>query len=516
MFALSPTTASAPPAPPAGFRPAVSTRAAGVGARCRVVPNRGARLTVCRASCLAVVPAGARRTSAIRPTRTAVGGGSLFATNTPACAMPSRRGAHVVTLGLDTGGGDTATTSTTDVDALATRLSKLKEKSNAMLAEAEALERRVDGSTGGGGADVVRDTEDAAQDTDTIDTTLDTLVSGTTKKKAVLSKALGSGLSSEKTNNAATDETRSAVKTMKTFGGLVAASAVVTVGAAYFVPSAAGVLQLEPALAMFGSLAAFAAVVAIDALTPAIRSAGEKSETKAVAKETGTTAKETKQPASEDTSKSVTKKVMPTPVNKPVTTSVAKKSVEAQKEEDKAGVVVEKTSPVTRIAAPTAKKTDTQWIDPATAASMAGGALPVNQDTDAAQRAVKADTAAVSAERSAALLAKKEKKYTFGGVNNSSKNTSEPSDETKLMELRAVAVQRMAKQKMYEEYVAARPAAAGTGKQSRSGVEKKSKDGGFVAALFKFLVFPLRLPFEIFTFVLKFLRSVLSGGGKTA
>jgi hypothetical protein len=29
-------------------------------------------------------------------------------------------------------------------------------------------------------------------------------------------------------------------------------------------------------------------------------------------------------------------------------------------------------------------------------------------------------------------------------------------------------------------------------------------------------VFPLRLPFEIFTFVLKFLRSVLSGGGKTA
>ena len=68
----------------------------------------------------------------------------------------------------------------------------------------------------------------------------------------------------------------------------------------------------------------------------------------------------------------------------------------------------------------------------------------------------------------------------------------------------------MTKQKMYEEYVKMRPAAAGMGKQSVA--KKTNSEFNLFNALVKFLLFPLMLPFDILRFLLKLVRVVLGGG----
>ena len=90
-------------------------------------------------------------------------------------------------------------------------------------------------------------------------------------------------------------------------------------------------------------------------------------------------------------------------------------------------------------------KADTQWLDPRDAARMSGAALT----RSAAESLVKNDTVSSFGSPRLAWPAPAALR-------------SRSADEVKLEELRAIATQRMAKQRMYE-YVKARPAAAGGG-----------------------------------------------------
>ena len=107
-------------------------------------------------------------------------------------------------------------------------------------------------------------------------------------------------------------------------------------------------------------------------------------------------------------------------------------------------------------------------------------------------------------------------------------SVSGSADEVKLEELRAIATQRMAKQRMYEEYVKARPAAAGGGArmsvfgENENETAKKTSDaaasspsGSPLARFLKLVFFPLLLPFAIVKFALRLIRNLL-GGGKAA
>ena len=109
----------------------------------------------------------------------------------------------------------------------------------------------------------------------------------------------------------------------------------------------------------------------------------------------------------------------------------------------------------------------------------------------------------------------------FGGA-----SVSGSADEVKLEELRAIATQRMAKQRMYEEYVKARPAAAGGGARTSvfgdenetattSDAAASSSSGSPLARFLKLVFFPLLLPFAIVKFALRLIRNLL-GGGKAA
>ena len=84
----------------------------------------------------------------------------------------------------------------------------------------------------------------------------------------------------------------------------------------------------------------------------------------------------------------------------------------------------------------------------------------------------------------------------------------------------------MAKQRMYEEYVKARPAAAGGGARTSvfgdenetattSDAAASSSSGSPLARFLKLVFFPLLLPFAIVKFALRLIRNLL-GGGKAA
>jgi hypothetical protein len=217
---------------------------------------------------------------------------------------------------------------------------------------------------------------------------------------------------------------------------------------------------------------------------------------------------------------------MPAPVNKPVDASAAKKAALEVKAEDMAegvgSVIKKKETPSSpagvtmRAATPDPVKADTQWLDPRDAARMSGAALT----RSAAESLVKNDTAS---RVSSPFTSRAFSPLGAGGA-----SVSGSADEVKLEELRAIATQRMAKQRMYEEYVKARPAAAGGGArksvfgENENETAKKTSDaaasspsGSPLARFLKLVFFPLLLPFAIVKFALRLIRNLL-GGGKAA
>jgi hypothetical protein len=292
-------------------------------------------------------------------------------------------------------------------------------------------------------------------------------------------------------------------------------------------------------LALFGSAAAFAAVSVIDAVTPALKKREAAAEAaaaaakaanppprKAAAKKKSDTPAEGKEGA-----KAGKKSAMPAPVNKPVDASAAKKAALEVKAEDMAegvGSVIKKketpSSPADvtmRAATPDPVKADTQWLDPRDAARMSGAALTGSAAADGiAESLVKNDTAS---RVSSPFTSRAFSPLGAGGA-----SVSGSADEVKLEELRAIATQRMAKQRMYEEYVKARPAAAGGGArmsvfgENENETAKKTSDaaasspsGSPLARFLKLVFFPLLLPFAIVKFALRLIRNLL-GGGKAA
>jgi hypothetical protein len=285
-------------------------------------------------------------------------------------------------------------------------------------------------------------------------------------------------------------------------------------------------------LALFGSAAAFAAVSVIDAVTPALKKREAAAEAaaaaakaanppprKAAAKKKPDTPAEGKEGA-----KAVKKSAMPAPVNKPVDASAAKKAALEVKAEDMAegvgSVIKKKETPSSpagvtmRAATPDPVKADTQWLDPRDAARMSGAALT----RSAAESLVKNDTAS---RVSSPFTSRAFSPLGAGGA-----SVSGSADEVKLEELRAIATQRMAKQRMYEEYVKARPAAAGGGARTSvfgdenetattSDAAASSSSGSPLARFLKLVFFPLLLPFAIVKFAMRLIRNLL-GGGKAA
>ena len=174
-----------------------------------------------------------------------------------------------------------------------------------------------------------------------------------------------------------------------------------------------------------------------------------------------------------------------------------------------------------RAATPDPVKADTQWLDPRDAARMSGAALTRSAAADGiAESLVKNDTAS---RVSSPLTSRAFSPLGAGGA-----SVSGSTDEVKLEELRAIATQRMAKQRMYEEYVKARPAAAGGGArmsvfgENENETAKKTSDtaasspsGSPLARFLKLVFFPLLLPFAIVKFALRLIRNLL-GGGKAA
>lgn len=523
MFAVLSSPTSVTTAHPVGLRPAATARSVDAAPSAVRVQTR-ARLAMTRARLVThSVPAGTRASFATRDTpvlrrravRTVDLRGASYFVGT---GITSSHGKHIV-AGADNKSVDTATAATDEVDALAARLETLKEKSRSMLAEAEALERQVDGTTDGVGKETA---EETAADVATEDKTA---VTATAKETAVKptsaqssqvvsettwkSKAVGDG-ESVKTQSSEASETptedsserTSVTKAMRILGGFVTGASLIVAGGSY-AAGATTVLATEPALALFGSFAAFAAVSVIDVLMPVIKKTQEEAEAKTQAEaakapakpKAKPAAKAKEAPASGEAKETKKKTKMPTPVNKPVTTAAATKAVEAAKEEDIVGSMIKKSTKMKTASADPTKK-DTQWLDPNDAARMSGalgqGTSDARRTLSNAETLVKADT----------------KSITFSGVGEASVSGS--SDEQKLEELRAIAVQRMTKQKMYEEYVKMRPAAAGMGKQSVA--KKTNSEFNLFNALVKFLLFPLMLPFDILRFLLKLVRVVLGGG----
>ena len=253
-----------------------------------------------------------------------------------------------------------------------------------------------------------------------------------------------------------------------------------------------------------------------------MRKAGSKGAPTAKAfKKAAKTAKTEKPAKTENPAKTA----MPAPVNKPVDASAAKKAALEAESEDMAegvGSVIKKketsketsnAGAVMRAATPDPVKPDTQWLDPRDAARMSGAARMSNADTfaDQLESLVKKDT---ESRVSSPFVSKALSPLGAGGA-----SVSGSADEVKLEELRAIATQRMAKQRMYEEYVKARPAAAGRGVAPRdekaSGGAKESDASSPLARFLKLVFFPVLLPFAVVKFVLRLIRNLL-GGGKAA
>ena len=529
MFGVMTSVATARPA--ATVRPGAAARVATAAARPGAPPR--ARLAVPRAQVLVHASARLPAVAAARG-RSPLG----FAVRLASPVRRGRRGGSLVAGGAETSKSaetSAAETAGDDVDALAERLDKLKEKSQAMLAEAEALEKTATAT----GTD---ETATSATSKRTNGVARADDVSAKTPEPARVDATAKKAAEPQRDDVAAADSAEggaSVVESVRVLAGVVAGASLLAVGGSY-AAGATSLLATEPVLALFGSAAAFAAVSVIDAVTPALKKREAAAEAaaaaakaanppprKAAAKKKPDTPAEGKEGA-----KAGKKSAMPTPVNKPVDASAAKKAALEVKAEDMAegvGSVIKKketpSSPADvtmRAATPDPVKADTQWLDPRDAARMSGAALTGSAAADGiAESLVKNDTAS---RVSSPFTSRAFSPLGAGGA-----SVSGSADEVKLEELRAIATQRMAKQRMYEEYVKARPAAAGGGArmmsvfgENENETAKKTSDaaasspsGSPLARFLKLVFFPLLLPFAIVKFALRLIRNLL-GGGKAA
>ena len=461
MFGVMTSVATARPA--ATVRPGAAARVATAAAR-PGAPLR-ARLAVPRAQVLVHACARLPAVAAAR-SRSPLG----FAVRLASPVRRGRRGGSLVAGGAETSSSaetSAAETAGDDVDALAERLDKLKEKSQAMLAEAEALEKTATAT----GTDETDETPATSKRTNGVARADD--VSAKTPESVRVDATAKKAAEPQIDDVAAADSAEggaSVVDSVRVLAGVVTGASLLAVGGSY-AAGATSLLATEPVLALFGSAAAFAAVSVIDAVTPALKKREAAAEAaaaaakaanppprKAAAKKKPDTPAEGKEGA-----KAVKKSAMPAPVNKPVDASAAKKAALEVKAEDMAegvgSVIKKKETPSSpagvtmRAATPDPVKADTQWLDPRDAARMSGAALT----RSAAESLVKNDTAS---RVSSPFTSRAFSPLGAGGA-----SVSGSADEVKLEELRAIATQRMAKQRMYEEYVKARPAAAGGGER---------------------------------------------------
>ena len=519
--------------PAATVRPGAAARVATAAAR-PGAPLR-ARLAVPRAQVLVHASARLPAVAAAR-SRSPLG----FAVRLASPVRRGRRGGSLVAGGAETSSSaetSAAETAGDDVDALAERLDKLKEKSQAMLAEAEALEKTATAT----GTDETSATSETSKRTNGVAARADDVSAKTPEPPARVDATAKKAAEPQRDDVAAADSAEggaSVVESVRVLAGVVAGASLLAVGGSY-AAGATSLLATEPVLALFGSAAAFAAVSVIDAVTPALKKREAAAEAaaaaakaanppprKAAAKKKPDTPAEGKEGA-----KAGKKSAMPAPVNKPVDASAAKKAALEVKAEDMAegvGSVIKKketpSSPADvtmRAATPDPVKADTQWLDPRDAARMSGAALTRSAAADGiAESLVKNDTAS---RVSSPFTSRAFSPLGAGGA-----SVSGSADEVKLEELRAIATQRMAKQRMYEEYVKARPAAAGGGArmsvfgENENETAKKTSDaaasspsGSPLARFLKLVFFPLLLPFAIVKFALRLIRNLL-GGGKAA
>jgi hypothetical protein len=522
MFGVMTSVATARPA--ATVRPGAAARVATAAAR-PGAPLR-ARLAVPRAQVLVHACARLPAVAAAR-SRSPLG----FAVRLASPVRRGRRGGSLVAGGAETSSSaetSAAETAGDDVDALAERLDKLKEKSQAMLAEAEALEKTATAT----GTDETDETSATSKRTNGVARADD--VSAKTPESVRVDATAKKAAEPQIDDVAAADSAEggaSVVDSVRVLAGVVTGASLLAVGGSY-AAGATSLLATEPVLALFGSAAAFAAVSVIDAVTPALKKREAAAEAaaaaakaanppprKAAAKKKPDTPAEGKEGA-----KAVKKSAMPAPVNKPVDASAAKKAALEVKAEDMAegvgSVIKKKETPSSpagvtmRAATPDPVKADTQWLDPRDAARMSGAALT----RSAAESLVKNDTAS---RVSSPFTSRAFSPLGAGGA-----SVSGSADEVKLEELRAIATQRMAKQRMYEEYVKARPAAAGGGARTSvfgdenetattSDAAASSSSGSPLARFLKLVFFPLLLPFAIVKFAMRLIRNLL-GGGKAA
>jgi len=514
--------------PAATVRPGAAARVATAAAR-PGAPLR-ARLAVPRAQVLVHASARLPAVAAAR-SRSPLG----FAVRLASPVRRGRRGGSLVAGGAETSSSaetSAAETAGDDVDALAERLDKLKEKSRAMLAEAEALEKTATAT----GTDETSATSETSKRTNGVAARADDVSAKTPEPPARVDATAKKAAEPQRDDVAAADSAEggaSVVESVRVLAGVVAGASLLAVGGSY-AAGATSLLATEPVLALFGSAAAFAAVSVIDAVTPALKKREAAAEAAAAAAKAAnppprkTAAK--KKPDTPDTpgkegAKAGKKSAMPTPVNKPVDASAAKKAALEVKAEDMAegvGSVIKKKEMTMRAATPDPVKADTQWLDPRDAARMSGAALTRSAAADGiAESLVKNDTAS---RVSSPFTSRAFSPLGAGGA-----SVSGSADEVKLEELRAIATQRMAKQRMYEEYVKARPAAAGGGArmmsvfgENENETAKKTSDaaasspsGSPLARFLKLVFFPLLLPFAIVKFALRLIRNLL-GGGKAA
>ena len=507
--------------PAATVRPGAAARVATAAAR-PGAPLR-ARLAVPRAQVLVHACARLPAVAAAR-SRSPLG----FAVRLASPVRRGRRGGSLVAGGAETSSSaetSAAETAGDDVDALAERLDKLKEKSQAMLAEAEALEKTATAT----GTDETDETSATSKRTNGVARADD--VSAKTPESVRVDATAKKAAEPQIDDVAAADSAEggaSVVDSVRVLAGVVTGASLLAVGGSY-AAGATSLLATEPVLALFGSAAAFAAVSVIDAVTPALKKREAAAEAAAAAAKAANPpprkAAAKKTPAEgKEGAKAVKKSAMPAPVNKPVDASAAKKAALEVKAEDMAegvgSVIKKKETPSSpagvtmRAATPDPVKADTQWLDPRDAARMSGAALT----RSAAESLVKNDTAS---RVSSPFTSRAFSPLGAGGA-----SVSGSADEVKLEELRAIATQRMAKQRMYEEYVKARPAAAGGGARTSvfgdenetattSDAAASSSSGSPLARFLKLVFFPLLLPFAIVKFAMRLIRNLL-GGGKAA
>ena len=510
--------------PAATVRPGAAARVATAAAR-PGAPLR-ARLAVPRAQVLVHACARLPAVAAAR-SRSPLG----FAVRLASPVRRGRRGGSLVAGGAETSSSaetSAAETAGDDVDALAERLDKLKEKSQAMLAEAEALEKTATAT----GTDETDETSATSKRTNGVARADD--VSAKTPESVRVDATAKKAAEPQIDDVAAADSAEggaSVVDSVRVLAGVVTGASLLAVGGSY-AAGATSLLATEPVLALFGSAAAFAAVSVIDAVTPALKKREAAAEAAAAAAKAAnppprkaSAKKKPDTPAEgKEGAKAVKKSAMPAPVNKPVDASAAKKAALEVKAEDMAegvgSVIKKKETPSSpagvtmRAATPDPVKADTQWLDPRDAARMSGAALT----RSAAESLVKNDTAS---RVSSPFTSRAFSPLGAGGA-----SVSGSADEVKLEELRAIATQRMAKQRMYEEYVKARPAAAGGGARTSvfgdenetattSDAAASSSSGSPLARFLKLVFFPLLLPFAIVKFAMRLIRNLL-GGGKAA